>query len=387
MRILYDSQIFDMQKSGGISRYFCEIMRNLPTDFAYNLATKYSQNIYLNEKHIVSLEYNELKAKRDIFIPSCHFRGKEKLQRIRNKIFYNHFKTNRFHDIEALKKQDFDVFHPSYYDPYFLEYIGSKPFVLTIHDMIHEKYAELFCDINTIKNKKLLAQKAAHIIAISETTKQDVIDIFGISESKISVVYHGNMRMAIDDSISENIYSKYLLFIGTRTSYKNFYFMLIALSDWLKSHGEVKLICTASDFSDFEKSMIEELGLENQVIHMFFDSDSQMHNFYKNSLAFIYPSYYEGFGIPILEAFEAQCPVILADTACFREIAGDAAIYFDPKSKAQIVNAVDSVFKNTLLKQDLIKKGKNRIMNFSWEKSAKQTADIYYKIANKFKKN
>lgn len=377
MKILYDSQVFDMQKNGGISRYFCEIMQNLPVGFDYNLATAYSQNIYLNENLKIPLKDNELMEKRNTFLPKIHFRGKGKLQKLRNKLLYSNFTTNRDRDIEALKNQDFDVFHPTYYDPYFLEYLGKKPFVLTIHDMIHEKYPEMLCDVSTIKNKKLLATKADHIIAISEQTKRDVMDILNIPESKISVIYHGTAKMVSTDTDLQNPYGTYLLFTGTRTIYKNFYFMLIAISDWLKSHADVKLVCTSSEFSDFEKRLIEELGLKNQVIHVFFNSDEQMYALYKNALAFIFPSYYEGFGIPILEAFEAHCPLILSDASCFREIAQDAALYFTPKSKTQLVNIIDSLYKNPSLRQEMIQKGDKRIIDFSWKKAALQTSNIY----------
>jgi len=380
MKILYDSQAFDMQQSGGISRYFVEIIKNLPREFSYSLSIVYSKNVYLTNNSLTSLSENSKLQKIDSFLPHLHFRGKGKLQKLRNKIFYPNFKTNRERDIEALKNQDFDVFHPTYYDPYFLNYIGNKPFVLTIHDMIHEKFPEMLCDVKTIENKKLLAHKAAHIIAISEQTKNDVMDILNIPESKISVIYHGTAKMVSTDTDLQNPYGTYLLFTGTRTIYKNFYFMLIAISDWLKSHADVKLVCTSSEFSDFEKRLIEELGLKNQVIHVFFNSDEQMYSLYKNALAFIFPSYYEGFGIPILEAFEAGCPCILADASCFREIAQDSALYFEPKSKAQLVSMIDSLYKNPSLRQKMTQKGDKRIMDFSWKKAALQTSDIYKSV-------
>ena len=380
MKILYDSQVFDMQKSGGISRYFCEIMQNLPVGFDYNLATAYSQNIYLNENLKIPLKDNELMEKRNTFLPKIHFRGKGKLQKLRNKLLYSNFTANRDRDIEALKSQNFDVFHPTYYDPYFLNYIGNKPFVLTIHDMIHEKLPEMLCDVKTIANKKLLAQKAAHIIAISEQTKKDVMDILNIPESKISVIYHGTAKMVSTDTDVKNPYGTYLLFTGTRTIYKNFYFMLIALSDWLKSHADIKLVCTSSEFSDFKKKLVAELGLENQVIHVFFNSDAQMYSLYKNALAFVFPSYYEGFGISMLEAFEAGCPCILADASCFREIAGDAALYFEPKNKMQLISCAEQLLKYSELRSAYIKKGKSRVNDFSWKKAAMQTSEVYVRV-------
>lgn len=381
MKILYDSQVFDIQKSGGISRYFVEIIKNLPNDFSYSLETAYSRNVYLANSSLVSLSENSKMQKLESFLPHLHFKGKGRIQKLRNRILYSNFITNRMRDIEALKNQDFDVFHPTYYDPYFLDYIGNKPFVLTIHDMIHEKFPEMLCDVKTIENKKLLAQKATHIIAISEQTKKDVINLLGISEKKISVVYHGTSSI-VDVAASSlgNKYGKYFLFTGTRNIYKNFYFMLIALADFLKKYPEVKLVCTSSDFNEFEKKLIKILGLENQVVHTFFETDTQMYELYKNAIAFIFPSYYEGFGIPVLEAFEACCPCILADASCFREVAQDSALYFDPKNKMQLVSCAEQLLNDSELRNSFAEKGKNRLKAFSWEKAARETSEVYSKV-------
>ncbi len=100
---------------------------------------------------------------------------------------------NRKLTIEYLKKQDFDIFLPTYYDDYFLKYIGNKPFVITIHDMTHELFPEFYSSVDEldfVKTKASLAKKAAHIIAVSENTKKDIIEILGIKENKISVIYH-----------------------------------------------------------------------------------------------------------------------------------------------------------------------------------------------------
>lgn len=383
MKVLYDSQIFDMQQSGGISRYFIEIIKNLPEKIEYQLSLTYSDNIYLNNNQICNLYNNNIKEKYDNFLPNLKFKGKYHLEQIRNKLFYSNLKTNIQMDIEALQKQDFDIFHPTYYDPYFLKYLGSKPYVLTIHDMIHEKYPEMLPDINTINNKKILAKNAEHIIAISEQTKQDVIDILGIPEKKISVIYHGTSMEKIKEGKYTNKYDKYILFTGTRKNYKNFYFLLISISDWLKSHNDIKLLCTSKDFNSFEKDLIKKLGLQNQIINVFFNDDDEMKQLYHNALAFIFPSYAEGFGIPILEAFQAECPVILSDIPCFKEIACDAAMYFSPKSKNELLKCIDSIYMNNDLRNGLKKKGMQRLQNFSWEKAACQTSDVYYNCLKK----
>ena len=380
MKILYDSQIFDMQKTGGVSRYFVEIISRLKKfDINYELPLTYSKNIYLKEEPLTELNNSELKHLYENFLPSMQFRGKRKLWSLRNKVFHKDFMTNRQRTIQALKQQDFDIFHTTYYDPYFLDYIGEKPFVLTIYDMIHEKFPEMLLDINTIRNKQLLAEKASKIIAISENTKQDIIDIMKIPENKIDVVYLGDSILEKNQQ-EKNQFGKYFLFTGNRNDYKNFYFMLLSLSDFLKTNSDVKIVCTGSNFTDWEAELIKELDLSTQVIHHFFKDNNEMYWLYHNAIAFIFPSYYEGFGIPILEAFSAECPAILADASCFREVADNGALYFDPKNKQQLTECCDKLLKDLSFRQEIISKGKEILKKFSWEKTAEETMKIYKSI-------
>lgn len=380
MKILYDSLIFDMQKTGGVSRYFVEIISRLK-DFGidYELPLNYSKNVYLQEESLTNLDNSRLKYLYENFLPSMQFRGKRKLWTLRNKFFYRNFISNRERDIQALKQQDFDIFHTTYYDPYFLDYIGKKPFVLTIYDMTHEKFPEMLLDIDTIRNKKLLAGKANKIIAISENTKQDIIDIMKIPESKIDVVYLGDSILEKKQQV-KNEFGKYFLFTGNRNDYKNFYFMLIALSDFLKANPDVKIVCTGSNFTDWEVKLINELNLSSQVIHHFFKNNNEMYWLYHNAVAFIFPSYYEGFGIPILEAFSAECPVILADASCFREVADNGALYFDFKNKRQLITCCDKLLNDSSFRQEITTKGKQVLKKFSWKKTAEETVKIYKSI-------
>lgn len=380
MKILYDSQIFDMQRTGGVSRYFVEILSRLKDfDIKYELPLTYSKNVYLNEKALSDLDNSKLNYLYENFLPSLNFRGKRKLWKLKNKLFHNDFITNRQRDIQSLKNQDFDLFHTTFYDAYFLKYIGNKPFVLTIYDMIHEKYPEMLLDTDTIKNKKYIAQRASKIIAISENTKQDIIDIMKIPEDKIDVIYLGDSVLE-SNSLSNNKFGKYFLFTGNRTAYKNFYFMILALSDFLKTNPDVKIVCTGSKFTDWETKFISELSLDSQVVHYFFNNNNEMYWLYHNAVAFIFPSYYEGFGIPILEAFSAECPAILADASCFREIADNGALYFNPKNKKQLAECCDKLLKDPIFRNDIISKGKMILNRYSWEKTTEETVKIYKSI-------
>lgn len=378
MKVLYDYQMFDNQKIGGISRYFFELMANNKQD-EYELSVKYSDNEYLIGNEIFNINSNPYTYEN--FLSNYSFKGKYKLHKIRNKILNIDSTPNKTLSIEALKKQNFDIFHPTYYDPYFLEYIGNKPFVLTIHDMIHEKYPEMFnLNDSTSKDKRLLAEKATHIIAISEYTKKDIIDLYGINENKISVIYHGTSLHTISEKISNPIFGeKYILYTGSRTIYKNFYFFIKSISTLLKNDKSLNIVCTASKFTQQEIELFKELGIQDQV-HHFFADDSFLFQLYQNSQFFIFPSYYEGFGIPILEAFEAKCPLLLANASCFPEIARDAALYFDPKSSTDLLQKAKFLLDSLEERNKLVKLGEKRLTNFSWIKTTEETINVYRQV-------
>lgn len=377
MKILYDSQCFDMQKFGGISRYFCEIMKNFSVNDEFILACIYSRNEYLKQSNLVNCL--EDKTGFEFFFPNIEFVGKKQLYWLKNKLSRSKVRQNKQECIKALKQQDFDIFHPTYYDSYFLEYIEKKPFVLTIHDMIHEKYPEFFSDADKIiKNKKLLAEKAAKIIAVSNKTKEDIVECYGSSfADKIEVIYHGSsLNSALINGIIDfkAVFGKYFLYTGKRANYKNFLFMIEACAEFL-IEKDLKMICSGSDFSETEKKLFKNLNISDRVIHCF-ASDKELFWLYKNAIAFVFPSYYEGFGIPILEAFEAGTPCLLANASCFPEIAKDAAIYFDPQNKNEIVTAMTKILDKDLA-EELIEKGKKRLTDFSWGKTVQQTLGIY----------
>lgn len=156
--------------------------------------------------------------------------------------------------------------------------------------------------------------------------------------------------------------------------------MILALSDFLKTNPDVKIVCTGSKFTDWETKFISELSLDSQVVHYFFNNNNEMYWLYHNAVAFIFPSYYEGFGIPILEAFSAECPAILADASCFREIADNGALYFNPKNKKQLAECCDKLLKDPIFRNDIISKGKMILNRYSWEKTTEETVKIYKSI-------
>lgn len=381
MKVLYDYQIFSLQKIGGISRYFYELISSSQPSYIPHLAVKYHKNIYL--KDIV--ESQSYPRKRRLCFENHSFPGKGIFNRIQEKYLPtpNPDILNQEYVCEQFSRIKPDIFHPTYYGNYFLDALRGTPFVLTIYDMIHELFPEHFDNNDKIAIlKKKLYFLADHIIAISENTKKDIMDIYNVSGNIISVVPLANSLVKIESSNEVirgfNLPSKYLLFVGLRKGYKNFQFFITAVSELLRKENDLYVICTGPPFAKAETDFFEFLGISDKVIHYFVD-DNELTHLYGNAVAFIFPSLYEGFGIPILEAFACDCPVLLSQSGSLTEVGGDAAIYFNPKSIVEIRDAVKKVVYGIELRKNLIRMGRERLKHFSWSATVNKTADVYRK--------
>ena len=361
MKILFDHQIFTRKIHGGVSRYFYELISNLNNFQNYEAEV----SLLLSNNHFIS---NKTITKHlDIFSNKKIWKQK--------KIFSY---INRLNSILKLKQQNFDIFHPTYYDTYFLEYIGKKPFVLTVYDMIHEKFSDLFANSDMTRfKKKLLIEKASKIIAISKNTKKDLIDILGVKESKIEVVYLGNSLTHISqDTKNLKLPKKFLLYVGKREGYKNFNRFVKSIASIFKTHEELFFLCVGGGkFTNKENFFLSSLGVNNKILHQEMN-DVELNFCYKNSIALCYPSLYEGFGIPLLEAFSNGCPVICSNTSSLPEVAGEAACYFDPYDEQSIKKSVLKILDDNL-RRKLTYEGHRQLKNFTWKKTAYETKKIY----------
>lgn len=382
MKILYDHQAFDMQTHGGVSRCFVELYKHLPQTVQATFGVQETNNVYLNNlgfplegttyKHFIS-EIN-FPLKKALYKAYYNIK-RGQWERWDKRPLFNFFKT-----IDLLREGDYDVFHPTFFDTYFLDYLNGKPFVLTIHDMTPELFPQYYpSDFDQILNKRVLAKQASHIIAVSEQTKRDVIRILGVDEDKVTVVYHG-----VDETpyVPGNCVAYdfgYILYVGSRWAYKNFQTFCQSCKPILERHPDIKIVCTSSPFTREEQTFLDALGISDKVIHRFVKSDQELEDLYHHAIAFVYPSEYEGFGIPILEAYKADCPVMLNNASCFPEIAGDAAIYFtmkdgysDFEEQFETLCRMDDNERNALLARQ-----RQRLQMYSWEKAAQKLAEVY----------
>ncbi|MEO1940300.1 MAG: glycosyltransferase family 1 protein [Candidatus Thioglobus sp.] len=361
MKIAYDPQIFSGQIYGGVSRYVCEIANRISqhSDVSVKIAAPMYVNAYLENvpKEVLT-----------------GFKSPFPYEFLR---LYQRASSMLLGDV-VLRYMKPDIIHETYYFKYPL---GSKcsSRVLTIYDMIHEKFESQFqYEDKTAKHKAAAAARADHIICISEATKIDVMDILGIKPEKITVIHLGFDLMTSPHSFVGHAGRDYLLYVGTRGGYKNFLPMLEAYASSETLRSKYDLICFGGGaFNADELKTIDTLNLNPKNVIQLSGDDALLANHYKNASAFVFPSLYEGFGIPPLEAMSYGCPVVCSNTSSIPEVVGDAGQYFDPYDKKSMQEAIVMVINSSELRNSLIVKGYLRLKEFSWDKCANATLNVY----------
>ncbi len=263
--------------------------------------------------------------------------------------------------------------------------------VVTIHDLIFLRYPELYKSLDLIiyrKKFKHAVDSADRVIAISETTKQDIIHFFGTDPSKIEVVYQGcdslfygnSSREEKDNTVQEfNLPQEYILNVGTIEKRKNTLYILKAM---LEFEIETPIIIAGKPTAykkELEKFIAANNFLKNKVHFIHNASNVQIKHLYENSSFSIYPSIFEGFGIPVLESIACGTPVITNSEGCFREAGGEAALYVNPNSISDLGNAIGTLLANSDVKTNLVSEMKNHLLKFEEKKLAQGLMNVYSK--------
>ncbi len=371
MKLLMDTQIFDNQKFGGISRYYAEFLLRLNSPLKEVCPLEFTNNFHIKEC------FPELKSMGFSDKLPYYFKGDFSKRKQNNRLK----SINYSNTIKLLKAQDFDVFIPTYYDCYFLEHIKNKPFVITIYDMIHELMTDYITqDAELVENKKRLIEKATKVIAISKSTKNDILNLYPhIEPDKIEVVY-------LSESIKEtkqvklNLPKKFVLFVGNREQYKNFNFFVQSMLPLMEKHNDLYIVCAGGGkFRKREIKYLKQFQNHNKILQYDF-KDYELIHYYSNAICFVFPSMYEGFGIPVLEAMKAGCPVILANHSSFPEVAEQAALYFDLNDKEDLKDKINRFIEDENLREDYKARGVAQASKFSWDKTTDECIEIYKSV-------
>ena len=364
MKVAFDHQIFSFQRYGGVSRYFFELASRLPAD----TVSEVSVIAPLHVNNYLAAD-SARRFTRGRYVPYTF----SAIPRVVDLV-------NRFAVPLAWRGTNPDIVHETYF--------ATKPVgrarrrVVTVYDMILELFAEEFPDAGqAIAAKRAAVNRADHIICISENTRQDLVRLYGIDPARTSVVHLGySMNVEMNATKPESREQRpSLLYVGNRNGYKNFEALLQAYagSPILR---EFELVAFGGPRSaPDEQNEINRLGITDRVR---FESgpDLELAARYRAATAFIYPSKYEGFGIPPLEAMSHGCPVVCSDGGSIPEVVGDAGVYFNPNDVEDLRKALERVATTQTLQADLRARGYTRIAAFSWDECATATARIYREV-------
>lgn len=257
--------------------------------------------------------------------------------------------------------------------------------VVTVHDMIHERFVYLFngsVNEQFRKRKQQCILTADAIVCVSESTKRDVQQFYGIDLGKIYVVPHAHSDVfrPLENNLKPPVEKPFLLYVGGRAQYKNFSVLLQAYSHWSRRR-EVDLVVVGPRWSREERRHCMRLGITEQV-HLLTDVDDQrLCLLYNQTSAFVFPSLYEGFGIPLLEAMACGCPVIASRISTTLEVAAECPIYFKPTEAEDLAAAFDVVLSEGR-GSERVRLGLERVERYSWDKTARQTWEVYRALSN-----
>ena len=360
MRLAFDEQIFVAQQYGGISRLFAELSKQflregslevelLPLDAP--VVNRYLlDEPYLRDRLKVSDAGSTMAALARYFV------------RMR-------------------PRTSVDVIHNTFYLPHGLAGYPKARRVVTVHDMIPELLPKSRRRLDFITLKKRYVMSADHVICVSEATRNDMLRVYGDVKAPISVVHHGvDPIFRPGGQRVPGLPDRYLLFVGNRGQYKDANVLLSAFAAMRKKADWVALVFTGGGaFTRAERAQQQELGIADRVIQISL-KDTAMSGAYGNALMCVFPSRFEGFGLPALEAMACGTPALLAQGSSLPEVGGDAAKYFTPGDAQDLSVAIEGLLTDEQERNRMKIAGISRAQGFTWGTAAAKTAGIYQSL-------
>lgn len=365
MLVAFDYQVFYWQSYGGISRYICELARALSVldDTQVRIVAPLHVNRYLEKLDGMNV---------------LGWRVPEVPLTTRLRRHAGHAVSRLVWWLDRPR-----VVHETYYAPSGTAPAGV-PVVLTVHDMIHERFPESFPPGDKIADwKRSAVRRADHVVCVSESTRADLLAYTDVEPAKVSVIPHGYSRLARSAPVAAAVSSMkpHILYVGPRRGHKNFSVLLSAFSRSAKLRRTHRLLCfgggplTAQEMHD-----IQQLGLHPADVVQQDGDDAALASAYVQASVFAYPSLYEGFGLPILEAMAMGCPVACAQSSSLPEVAADAAEYFDPGDADSVAATLEKLLYDSARCAQLRSLGAQRVQLFTWGKCAAATLAVYQSV-------
>lgn len=361
LRVFFDTQAFRHQQYGGISRYYAELIRLLP---AHGI------------EPVLRLPPVDNQHAIDAGLLDGRWAGTLSRHRILRWFYYWGLGAYD-HVCEAL--EDYDVLHRTYYG---MPWSSGRPSVCTVVDMTPEALPHYFPEGNPHMRKREVVRDSDLVLSISESTSRDLVRFYGCSPRKVVTVPLGidANAFARQDRWEHPFRRPYILFVGTRHRYKNFPRFAAAAATVLRAHHDVSLaLVGGGTLTDVERDVFATAGVANRVVQASV-KDTALPTVYRDAEMFVFPSEYEGFGLPILESFACGCPVVASRASCFPEVGGEAMEYFDPYDVEDIARAMEQVLGSPSRSTELRRLGSERVKEYSWRRTAELTAAAYSRL-------
>ena len=281
---------------------------------------------------------------------------------------------------------DVGIFHSSYMSTIFPK-INKVANIVTVHDLILHKFKSLFTDslkgtlhyYRRLITENFAIRNADRLIAVSHSSKNDLIDFFRISENKISVIHHGiSGYWFLNQGQAYVNREPYFLFVGGRNHYKNYQTVLKSLARLDRGYRYIQLITVGDNRNsrDQEKKLYEELGIAQRVVDLGIVDDMTLKSLYQGAVAFITPSIYEGFGFPLLESLACGCPVLASDISTNREIGGQFVKLFPATNDNELTSLMINALEHPSAKSER-DKAREYAKTFNWQSGARKLLDVY----------
>jgi len=369
MELIVDGIVYRYQANGGISRIFdnllpllCEQNPDLKVKLfnAWGLAKNLPRHKNISKLLLKNWDRSiqPWKLWRKIFSKIHHFVLKSLIGDTRGKIWLS-----------------------TYYTVPPFKWEGRQ--IVFAYDFIYEIFPSMLPDsARVILMKKEAIMKADAVICISHSTVRDLVNYYFIPESKIFVAELGCnhiFKQRSGEEIRNKIDKPFILYVGKRDYYKNFGRLLSAYTQW-KERLNIKLLAVGPAWSSEEEKFIKKHDLSNQILLLQGIHDDHLCDLYNQALAFIYPSLYEGFGLPVLEALACGCPVVASRIASTVELAKDLPFYFEPSDESGIINALNHAIEEGK-EADRIRRGISVTSQYSWDRTASQVLEVIKNVS------
>lgn len=366
--VLFDYQIFFHQEYGGISRYVVELASNL------SACRDTTAQIYAGRHHNAYLE----QAPAELTVTGRRVRrGASTATNAASLI------GNAASFFVHATRASFTHIHQTYFYELFRP-LSKATRIVTVYDMTHELFPEQFAAPRRTSLAKRRAVRAAdHVVCISESTRRDLIRLFDVPEDKVTAIPLGlSSRIAALSSSGTTLATvnerPYVLFVGQRTGYKNFAAFLTAFGSSPTLTGALDIVCFGGGaLTTDERDAAVGNGINPDRLKHIAGSDEVLAAAYQNAEFMVYPSLYEGFGFPPLEAMALGCPVACSNTSSMPEVVGDAAVTFDPSRVDDIARAMDELAGDPALRARCRSAGSAQARTFTWQRCARDTRALY----------